>query len=79
MMFLAEVSLLGISGGALGLALGAGAARLVGSRLFGAAIGAPLAVVPAVLAVSLGLCWIAVLLPLRRALAVQPATALRGE
>jgi putative ABC transport system permease protein len=79
MMFLGEVSLLGIFGGALGLALGAAAARVVGARLFGAAIEAPLSVVPAVLAVSLALCWLAVLLPLRRALAVQPATALRGE
>jgi putative ABC transport system permease protein len=79
MMFLGEVSLLGILGGGLGLALGAGAARLVGSRLFGAAIEARATVIPAVLGVSLALCWIAVLLPLRRALAVQPATALRGE
>ncbi len=78
-MFLGEVSLLGILGGGAGLALGALAARLVGSRLFGAAIVARAGVIPAVLAVSLGLCWIAVLLPLRRALAIQPAAALRGE
>jgi putative ABC transport system permease protein len=79
MMFLGEVSILGILGGGAGLALGAAAARLVGSRLFGAAIEARAAVIPLVLAVSLGLCWIAVLLPLRRALAVRPAMALRGE
>jgi len=78
-MFLAEVSLLGILGGALGLVLGAFAARLVGDRLFDAAIEPRAGVVPLVLAVSLGLCWIAVLLPLRRALAVQPAAALRGD
>ncbi len=79
MMLLGEVSLLGIFGGAAGLALGAVAARVVGSRLFGAAIEARASVIPIVLAVSLILCWSAVLLPLRRALAVQPAAALRGE
>ena len=78
-MFLGEVSLLGILGGIAGLGLGAAAARLVGSRLFGAAIEARAGVIPVVLAVSLVLCWSAVLLPLRRALAVQPAAALRGE
>ena len=78
-MFLGEVSLLGILGGIAGLGLGAAAARLVGSRLFGAAIEARAGVIPIVLAVSLLLCWSAVLLPLRRALAVQPAAALRGE
>jgi ABC-type antimicrobial peptide transport system permease subunit len=79
MMFLGEVSLLGILGGAAGLGLGALAARLVGSRLFGAAIEPRAGVIPVVLAISLALCWSAVLLPLRRALAVQPAAALRGE
>jgi putative ABC transport system permease protein len=78
-MFLGEVSLLGILGGIAGLGLGAAAARMVGSRLFGAAIEARAGVIPIVLAVSLVLCWSAVLLPLRRALAVQPAAALRGD
>jgi putative ABC transport system permease protein len=78
-MFLAEVSLLAILGSAAGLALGAGAARLVGHRLFGAAIEPRAVVIPLVLAVSLLLCWSAVIVPLRRALAIQPAAALRGE
>jgi putative ABC transport system permease protein len=78
-MFLAEVSLLAILGSAAGLALGAGAAWLVGHRLFGAAIQPRAVVIPLVLAVSLVLCWSAVIVPLRRALAIQPAAALRGE
>jgi len=32
-----------------------------------------------VLLTALLVCWVAVLLPLRRALAIQPAAALRGE
>jgi putative ABC transport system permease protein len=78
-MFLGEVGLLGGIGALIGLALGAGLARLVGSRLFGAPIEAPLSVVPAVLGASLLICLIAVLVPLRRALSIQPAAALRGE
>jgi putative ABC transport system permease protein len=78
-MFLAEVSLLAILGSAAGLALGAGAARVVGNRLFGAALSPRAVVIPVVLAISLLLCWSAVIVPLRRALAIQPAAALRGE
>ena len=78
-MFLGEVSLLGILGGLLGLGVGMLGARLIGRRLFDAAIVARPDVVPLVLAIALGLCWVAVLVPLRRALAIQPAAALRGE
>ncbi len=50
----------------------------MGRRLFNASITPQPQVIPWVLAITLGLCWAAVLLPLRRALAVRPATALRG-
>lgn len=78
-MFLGEVSLLGLLGGVLGLVLGSAATRLVGARLFEAAIEPRAGVVPIVLVASVLLCLIAVLIPVRRALAVQPATALRGD
>jgi len=78
-ILLGEASLLGLLGGFAGLVLGGAAARLVGERLFGAALQPSFGVVPTVLAVSLGLCWIAVILPLRRALSIQPAAALRGN
>jgi putative ABC transport system permease protein len=78
-IFLGEVSLLGLAGGAIGLLLGALGARLLGARLFGTAIDARLSMAPWVLAISLLVCWTAVLLPLRRALRIQPAAALRSE
>ena len=78
-MFLGEVSLLGLAGGVLGLFLGALGSRLVGERLFGAAVDPRLQVVPMVLLTALLVCWVAVLVPLRRALAIQPAAALQGE
>lgn len=78
-MFLGEVSLLGVLGGIAGLGLGAAASRLIGARLFDAAIDARLAVCPIVVGASVALCLLSVLVPVRRALAIQPAAALRGE
>jgi putative ABC transport system permease protein len=78
-MFLGEVTLLGLTGGLAGLVLGMGAARLLGPRLFGAAIMPRLAVVPEVLLIALLVSWTAVLPPLRRALQIVPAAALKGE
>jgi len=76
---LGEVTLLGLAGGTLGLLLGALAARLVGHRLFGAPIDPRLSVVPLVLGIALVVSWVAVLVPLRRALLIRPAAALRAE
>ena len=76
---LGEVTLLGLAGGTIGLLLGAVAARLVGHRLFGAPIDPRLSVVPMVLGIALVVSWIAVLVPLRRALLIRPAAALRAE
>ena len=78
-MFLGEVTLLGTLGAAFGILLGSGAGRLIGKRLFGAPAAPHLATMPVVLALSLLICWISVLLPLRRALTIQPADALRGN
>jgi ABC-type lipoprotein release transport system permease subunit len=54
-------------------------ARLLGNQLFGAAIAARPEVIPMVAALALGICWAGTLVPLRRALAIRPADALRGE
>jgi putative ABC transport system permease protein len=78
-MFLGEVTLLGLTGGSAGLLLGMLAAHILGPRLFGASIEPRLAVVPTVLLISLGVSWTAVLPPLRRALQIRPAAALKGE
>ncbi len=78
-MFLGEVTLLAFLGAAAGILLGTAMARLVGQQLFGTAITPRLEVVPEVLALSLAICWVSVLIPLRRALTIQPADALRGN
>jgi putative ABC transport system permease protein len=79
LMLLGEATLLGLAGGALGYGLGMAGARLLGYKLFGAAIAARPEVIPIVAALALGICWAGTLVPLRRALAIRPADALRGE
>ena len=78
-MLLGEATLLGLLGAALGLVLGMWNAHWMGRQLFATPILPRAEVVPWVLGITLGLCWLAVLIPLRRALAVQPATSLRGD
>ena len=78
-MLFGEATLLGALGGILGWGLGALYARGLGFRLFGTAIEARPEAIPAVVGIAVALCWIGTILPLRRALSIQPATALRGE
>ena len=78
-MFVGEVGLLGAVGGLLGLGVAALAGRWIGLGLFGTPIDPRLSVVPAVLAAAIGLCLLSVLLPIRRAMTIQPAAALRGD
>jgi len=78
-MILGEVVLLGLFGALAGSAGGALLARLVGTSLFRSPLEPRLSVVPIVLLVSLFIVLAAVLLPLRRALSIQPAAALRGD
>jgi putative ABC transport system permease protein len=78
-MVVGEVTLLGLAGGLLGSLLGAAGARFIGTGLFGAAIDPRAAVVPWVLSIALAVCWASVVVPLRRALAIRPALALRAE
>jgi ABC-type lipoprotein release transport system permease subunit len=51
----------------------------MGRQLFGTSITPRPEVIPVVMGTTLLLCWLAVLVPVRRALRVQPAAALRGD
>lgn len=78
-MFVGETVILAVLGALAGLGFGAAGAGFIGARLFGAAIGARAGAAPTVIAASLVLCLVALLVPLRHALRVQPAAALRGD
>jgi putative ABC transport system permease protein len=78
-MVVGEVTVLGLAGGLLGVALGAAGGRLKGPRQLGAAQHPRAGVVPWVLLIAIAVCWASVVVPLRRALAIRPAMALRAE
>lgn len=77
--FLGEGLLLGAVGGLLGGVLGLGFAELVSLQVFGRSVGADWWLVAAAVAVSLVISGVGCLLPVRRAMRVEPAIVLRGE
>jgi len=78
-LFLVEVAIIGLAGGALGYGLGAGLAGAIGVWVFGAPIVPHPLLLPAVLGVAVGIALLGVLVPLRDALRVRPMVTLRGD
>ena len=76
---LTEVVALGLAGGLLGASLGVGAADLLERVVFGRALSLPVLVLPATVLLAVLLALAAVALPLRSALAIPPALALKGD
>lgn len=78
-VFLAEALSLGLAGGLLGFLAGIAMAHAISGGVFGAAV----VLSPLVLPLSVGLSALVALsasaLPIQRALAVRPATVLRGD
>ncbi len=78
-LFLAEQILLGVVGGCIGFAIGAGLARELGETVFGIATSPRLSVLPVVLAGAMLIVIIGSWIPLYRAAHISPAPILRGE
>lgn len=77
-IFLAESVLIGFFGGAIGLGLGSGLARLLAQSVFGSPIELSGAIAPLVIIISIAVTFAGSALPLRAALRVEPAIVLRG-
>ena len=77
--FAVESLTIGTLGGVLGWLLGLGMAQIIGREVFHSAIAPRLDVPLEVLALSLAVALVASLGPVRLALAVEPALALKGE
>jgi putative ABC transport system permease protein len=77
-LFLAEVGVLGASGGLLGYLAGIALSRWMGERVFGAAITPRLDVLPLTVALTVGIA-LAGAMPLRLLGKVRPAVILRGD
>lgn len=78
-LFFGEAIAAGLVGAFGGYLLGAALAALIGRLVFSAAIPPSIAAVPVTIVVTVGMGVLASLLPVRRALAVDPALTLRGE
>ncbi len=75
----AEAVVIGLAGGTLGWLLGAGLAQVIGRRVFTSPIALRADVPFEVIGLALAVSVLAGLWPMRLALAVQPATALKGD
>lgn len=78
-LFFGQAVIAGFVGAFGGYLLGAALAALIGRLVFSAVIAPSLVAVPVTIVVTVGMGVLASLLPVRRALAVDPALTLRGE
>ena len=79
LVFLAEAAVIGLLGGAPGYLLGVGLTQVIGRAVFGSGMTPSPLAIPLTLVAVLAVCLLASILPIRRALAVDPAVTLRGE
>lgn len=78
-LFLVEALSVGAVGGVAGYLAGLALALAIGWKVFGAAITPTVWGLPGTLFVGLGVAWAAGLLPVQRALQIDPVITLRGE
>ncbi len=76
-LFLTEALVIGLAGGTLGYLLSLGISDYLGTAVFGAALEQQGFLLPISLAVSVLIAAIGVYLPIRRAMAIKPAVALK--
>ncbi|HLB12485.1 MAG TPA: FtsX-like permease family protein [Dehalococcoidia bacterium] len=78
-LLLAEVLVLGLLGGLMGYGLGLGLAQVIGYSVFDSAISPQPEALALTLSLALAVALTCCVIPLRRALAVEPAIILKGE
>jgi putative ABC transport system permease protein len=77
-IFLAESLVIGLAGGLIGYLLSLGVAGSLGTAVFGTALTHQTVLLPMSVAVAVLISLIGAYLPVRRALSIRPAVALRG-
>ena len=78
-LFLSEATIIGVIGGIIGYLVGLVLAQLIGISVFSLSITPRIEVIPITIGISVGVALLASILPVRRAVHVEPAIVLRGE
>lgn len=78
-LFLCEALIIGVLGGILGYIVGIIFAQFIGMSVFNSAITPRISVFPIALGISVGVSSLAGILPVRRAVKIEPVRVLRGE
>ena len=79
LLFLSEATIIGTIGGILGFVVGSILAQFIGLSVFDTSITLRLEIIPIAIGISIGVSLLASILPVRRAVKVEPAIVLRGE
>jgi putative ABC transport system permease protein len=78
-LFLSEATIIGFIGGIIGYLIGIILAQVIGFSVFSMAITPRFEIIPISIGISIGVALLASVLPVRRAVHVEPAIVLRGE
>lgn len=78
-LFFSEAAIIGSIGGIIGFVIGVILAQFIGLSVFNTSISPQFQILPIAIALSVGVSLLASVLPVRRAVRVEPAIVLRGE
>jgi putative ABC transport system permease protein len=78
-LFLVEAAIIGLIGGVAGFAVGYVLAQFIGESVFGSAVTLVPLVIPMTIGISVAVSLLAAVVPVRRALGIEPAAVLRGD
>lgn len=79
MLFLTEATIIGIFGGILGYGIGIVLSQFIGISVFNTSITPQIEIIPIIFLIAIGVTLLASILPVRKAIQVEPAIVLRGE
>ncbi|MFX0152212.1 MAG: ABC transporter permease [Candidatus Hodarchaeota archaeon] len=78
-LFLSEAAIIGLIGGLIGYIIGIVVSQFIGLMIFNSFVSPQLIVLPVIVGLSLCVCLVASLVPVRRAMEIEPIVVLRGE